>query len=184
MLISPTTYIILKGAVGIILFAACFYLIKDRLESKKKSVLSIVVGVVGFVAMQFAFSKIYVIDRDLIYEEFYLMGSTKQSLGNGKTAQISPDRFDHVTIINKSGFKLVLEEIIYTDNANSMSSDGDYEIRAHSFLEVFLPGNEITYFFNQNIPDAVEVRGGSSKTQYWLRLESQADNDDSADEYE
>ncbi|MGV3610009.1 MAG: hypothetical protein ACO1N0_03600 [Fluviicola sp.] len=184
MLISPTTFIIFKGAVAIALFAICFYLIKDRLESKKKTVLSILVGVVGFVAVQMVFSKIYIIDSYLTYEEFYLIGSTNQALGNGKTIQISPSKFDKVTIVNRSDFKLILEEIIYTDNANSVYSEGDYEIPAHTSLEVGLPESQITYFFDQNIPDAVEVQGGSSKKQYWLRLESQADNDDSADEYQ
>jgi hypothetical protein len=184
MLLSPTTYIILKGFAGILLFAISFYLIKDRLESKKKAVVSIVAGAVGFVAIQFAFSKVYIIDKDLIYEESYLMGSTKQSLGNGKTAKISPSNFQQVSVINQSRFKLILEEIIYTDNANSVSSKGDYEIPPHAALEVNLPNNEITYFFDQNIPDAVEVQGGNSKRQYWLRLESQADNDDSMEEYE
>ena len=184
MLVSPTTFIIFRGAVAIALFAICFYLIKNRLDTNKKTVISILAGVIGFVALQMVFSKIYIIDSYLAYEEFYLLGSTKQSTGNGKTIKVSPSRFDKVTIINKSGFKLILEEIIYTDNANSVYSDGDYEIPAHDFLEVGLPESQITYFFDQNIPDAVEVQGGSSKKQYWLRLESQADNDDSADEYE
>ena len=184
MLISPTTFLIIRCLAGIILFALCFYLIKERLESQKKAVIGIVVGVVGFVAVQFAFSKIYLIDKDLIYEECYLMGSTKQQMGNGKTISISPSRFDKVTVINKSEFKLILEEIIYADNAYNANSNGDYEIQPFSAMEVFLPTGEITYFFEQNIPDAVEVRGESSKTQYWLRLESQADNDDSVDEYE
>ena len=184
MLVSPTTFIILKGLAGIILFAVCFYLIKQRLDSNKKIVVSIVAGLIGFSAMQFAFSKVYTIDYDLVYKEFYLLGSTKQALGNGKTAKISPSNFQQVNVINKSRFKLILEEIIYTDNSNGVSSKGDYEIPAHAFLEVHLPDNEITYFFDQNIPDAVQVSGSNSKRQYWLRLESQAENDDSADEYE
>ncbi|WP_343636699.1 hypothetical protein [Fluviicola sp.] len=174
MLISTTAFLIFKFAAGIALFAICFYLIKQHLEQKKKTVISILAGVIGFSAVQLTCSKVYIIDRDLIYEEYYLMGSTKQALGNGKTISVSPNRFDDVTIINKSEFKLILEEVIYTDNANSVHADGDYEIAPHSAFEVFLPGNEITYFFEQNIPDAIEVRNGSSKTQYWLRLESQS----------
>lgn len=143
MLISPTTFFILRGLAGILLFAGCFYLIKERLESKKKAVLSIVVGVVGFMAVQFTFSKIYLIDKDLLYEEFYLMGSTKQLMGNGKTTTISQNSFNLVKVVNKSDFKLILEEIIYTDNANSVSLNGDYEIPPHDYLEVFLPGNLI-----------------------------------------
>lgn len=183
MLLSPTTFLILKGAVGIALFALCFYLIKQRLEQKKKTVVSIIAGIIGFSAIQFTCSKIYIIESDLIYEECYLMGSTKQEMGNGKTISISPSRFDRVTIVNKSEFKLVLEEIIYTDNANSVSSDGDHEVAPHSSSEVFLPGNEISYFFEQNIPDAIEVRNGSSKTQYWLRLESQAGDNEPMDDF-
>lgn len=184
MLISPTTFLILKGLAGILLFALCFYLIKQRLEQKIKTVLSIVAGVIGFSAVQFTCSKIYIIDRDLIYEECYLIGSTKQEMGNGKTISISPKRFDYVTVVNKSEFKLVLEEIIYTDNITNVSSDGDHELAPHSSFEVFLPNNEITYFFEQNIPDAIEVRNGSSKTQYWLRLESQAEDNEPLDEFE
>ena len=184
MLISPTTFLIFKGAVGIALFASCFYLIKQRLEQKKKTVISIIAGIIGFSAMQFSCSKVYLIEWTLMYEEYYLMGRTKQEMANGKTISISPGRFDRITIVNKSEFKLVLEEIIYTDNVNSVHSDGDHEVAPYSSFEVFLPNNEITYFFEQNIPDALEVRGRSSETKYWLRLESQADNDDSADEYE
>lgn len=106
------------------------------------------------------------------------MGSTKQQLSNGKTILVSPTRFDHITVINKSEFKLILEEIIYADNSSTVNSNGDYEIAPNSVLEVFLPTSEITYFFEQNIPDAVEVRGRSSETKYWLRLESEAENDD------
>ncbi len=182
MLISPTTFLIIKGAAGILLFALCFYLIKQRLESKKKTVISMVVGVVGFVAVQFAFSKIYLVERDLLYEEFYLLGSTKQLMDNGKTITISPSRFDRVNVINKSEFKLILEEIIYTDDATSVSANGDHEVAPYSALEVFLPNSEITYFFEDNIPDAVEVRGGSSKTQYWLRLESEEENNETMEE--
>ncbi len=182
MLISPTTFLIFKGAVGIALFASCFYLIKQRLEQKKKTVISIIAGVIGFSAMQFSCSKVYMVERDLMYEEYYLMGRTKQEMGNGKTITISPGRFDRVTIINKSEFKLVLEEIIYTDHANSVHSDGDHEVSPHSSFEVFLPGNEITYFFEQNIPDALEVRGRSSETKYWLRLESQANDNETIGE--
>jgi hypothetical protein len=178
MLISPTTFLIFKGAVGIALFAICFYLIKQRLEQKKKTIISIVAGVIGFSAMQFSCSKVYIIERDLMYEEYYLMGRTKQEMGNGKTISISPSRFDRVTIVNKSEFKLVLEEIIYTDHVNNVRSDGDHEVAPHSSFEVFLPNNEITYFFEQNIPDAIEVRNGSAKTQYWLRLESQVDDNE------
>ncbi len=178
MLISPTTFLIFKGVTGILLFAVCFYLIKQRLEPKKKTVISIVAGVVGFVSVQFAFSKIYIVEKDLLYEEFYLMGSTKQTLGNGKTISISPSRFDRIIVLNKSAFKLILEEIIYADKASSVSSHGDYEITPYSALEVFLPSSEITYFFEDNIPDAVEFRGGSSKTQYWLRLESESENNE------
>lgn len=174
MILSTTAFFILKITAGIALFALCFYLIKQRLEQKKKTAVSILAGVIGFSAVQLTGSKVYLIDSDLIYEECYLMGSSKQEMGNGKTISVSPSRFDNVTIINKSRFKLVLEEIIYTDNVNSAHSDGDYEVAPHSTLEVFLPHNEITYFFEQNIPDAIEVRNGSSKTQYWLRLESQS----------
>lgn len=173
MLISPTTFLIIKGATGIILFALCFYLIKQRLESKKKTVISIIVGVVGFVAVQFAFSKVYIVERDLLYKEFYLMGSTKQVLDTGKSITVSPSRFDRINVVNKSEFKLLLEEIIYADNASSVSSNGDYEIAPYSALEIFLPNSEITYFFEDNIPDAVEVRGRSSENKYWLRLENQ-----------
>lgn len=182
MLISPTTFLILKGIAGIALFAGCFYLIKQRLDQQKKTVISILAGVISFSAVQFTCSKVYIVERDLMYEECYLMGSTKQEMGNGKTISISPGRFDHVTVINKSEFKLVLEEIIYTDNANSVHSDGDHEVAPHSSFEVFLPSNEITYFFEQNIPDAIEVRNGSSKTQYWLRLESQANDNETMEE--
>lgn len=184
MLISPTTFLILKGIAAIVLFAGCFYLIKQRLEQKTKTVISIIAGIIGFSAVQFTCSKIYLIERDLMYEECYLIGSTNQEMGNGKTISISPSRFDRVTVVNKSEFKLVLEEIIYTDNANSVHSDGDHEVAPHSSFEVFLPNNEITYFFEQNIPDAIEVRNGSSKTQYWLRLESQAGNNEPIDDFE
>lgn len=182
MLISPTTFLIFKGAVGIALFASCFYLIKERLEQKKKTIISIVAGIVGFSAMQFSCSKVYIVERDLMYEEYYLMGNTKQEMGNGKTISISPSRFDRVTIVNKSEFKLILEEIFYADNSNSVSANGDYEIAPYSAKEVFLPSPEITYFFEQNIPDAIEVRNGSSKTQYWLRLESQANDNETMEE--
>jgi hypothetical protein len=182
MLISPTTFLIFKGAVGIALFASCFYLIKQRLEQKKKTVISIIAGIIGFSAMQFSASKVYLIERDLMYEEYYLMGRTKQEMGNGKTITISPSRFDKVNIVNKSEFKLILEEIIYADNSNSVSANGDYEIAPYSAKEVFLPSPEITYFFEDNIPDALEVRGRSSETKYWLRLESQANDNETMEE--
>ncbi|WP_341903269.1 hypothetical protein [Fluviicola taffensis] len=178
MLLSPTTFDIIRFGTGIILFAGCFYLIKQRLESKKKTVISIIAGIIGFSAVQFTCSKIYLIDKDLVYEQFYLIGSTKQQLGNGKTISVSSSRWDRANIVNKSEFKLILEEIIYTDNVNNVSANGDYEIVPYSSLEVFLPTNEITYFFEDNIPDAVEVRGESSKKQYWLRLESEAGNNE------
>jgi len=182
MLISPATFLIFKSLAGIILFAVCFYLIKQRFETRKKTVISIIAGIIGFSAVQFICSKVYIVDYNLIYEEYYLIGSTKQTLGNGKTISISPSRFDRVIVLNKSAFKLILEEIVYADKASSISSNGDYKIAPYSALEVFLPSSEITYFFEDNIPDAVEVRGESSKTQYWLRLESEAGNDETMDE--
>lgn len=181
MLISPTTFFIFRVIAGIILFAGCFYLIKEHLESTKKTVISIIAGVIGFTVIQFAFSKVYVIDSDLLYAESYLFGTMKQQMGNGKNTTFSAGNFNKVKVINTSEFKLVLEEITYTNNANSVSSNGDYVILPHASVEVFLPGNEISYFFNQNIPDAVEAHG-SSKTQYWLRLESQAGDNEPMDD--
>lgn len=132
MVVSPTTFLIIKAVAGIVLFVFCFYLIKQRLEQKKKTVISIIAGVIGFSAVQFTCSKVYIIERDLIYEEYYLMGNTKQEIGNGKMITISPSRFDRINIINKSEFKLILEEVIYANSNSHVNANGDYEIASYS----------------------------------------------------
>lgn len=79
-------------------------------------------------------------------------------------------RFNRVGIVNQSNKTLRIDEIIYSSDSNNSSSDHFQDIQSMSIKEVFLKRRCISYFFDDNIPEEIKIRGklGGTETKYWL----------------
>jgi hypothetical protein len=144
-------------------------MLKERLTKKIVAYSGFAFAFLVFFMLKSLGGKLYVIDEDLKVSIYTSIGSFDIPMKGGATDLTCSVPFNRVGIANQSKKTLVIEGLQYSSRSPSSSSKEDQQIQSMAFETVFLSRGYISYFFDDNIPNEISVRGYSSQeTIYWL----------------
>lgn len=125
----------------------------------------LLLGGFGYGAFQSTSAHLYVVVGKRELYDYRTFGTVDYRMTNGKIMTIPYDP-GKVQIINSSDGVMALEEIQY--GGYGSGRDGWY-IDPYDTASFSLPRTQIDYFFNERIPEEVEVYGfKSAEYKYWL----------------
>lgn len=170
MLISNTLYMTVAIGVPVAIAVGLgFYL--HRRFGKYGGVGAILLGAVLWSVSQTFTSRIYIVEDCNNVRDCRMLGSLEYDLSDGTTINV-PYEPRKVVVLNNSDNMLFLEEIKYGEYSFGEPEDPVYwEIYAHSYETFEITQRQIDFFFDQHIPEEIEVRGSESTFRYWLYCE-------------
>lgn len=168
MLVTIPLFYVLSMLTGAAGFGTAFFLLRKKVGPGIATLGAIVAGAALYSVFLVTSNRVLVVEESLHVKNYYVFGSFSEQLANGKTIR-GTFRNNRFGVLNRSGKNIVVEEITYkhASNASETTLTGDYLIPAYSYREIFLPQNEITYYFDDTIPEKLQS-GYSSESKYWL----------------
>jgi hypothetical protein len=149
-------------AVGLIVF------FKKKFNNYYGIILAIIVVSMLCPFLYLTPGKMYVINKELEVEDYRFIGKTEHNVG-AKMQVFEVDR-SKVFVINNSDKELALEEIIYGSRF-SVTENKIYFILPYTSGSFDLPGKEIDFLFNDEIPQEIEQHGSKGRvSKYWLHF--------------
>lgn len=147
--------------VGIILFFAWVWK-----KFKKKPVgggtLGFFLGTIPTVMLVVLPSKVQIVNGPKSYSTYWAYGKCTYTSQNNKTVQVKSSNLQ-TAIINDSKSTVEIEEIVY--------GNPFYEPKIITLKtgEITVLESDISFFFDQKIPDQIDVEFGKFAIEYWLR---------------
>lgn len=154
MITSDTSlYILLAGIASLVVL---------RFYRGKFWYVFLLLGII-LLGIRFSMNSVTVLTEDEKHVKYYTFNkSIDYSFSNGNTMAI---KIGNNTIINNTNYTLTVEKVEYGVSTYSTNSNPIVtKIRSYSSIEL---SNSINYFYTQP-PNSIRVKGGGSRTRYWL----------------
>ena len=147
--------------IGIIIFFAWMFK-----KFKKKAVaggtLGFFLGTIPVIMLVIFPKKLQVVNGKKTYTTYWAYGSPTYTCQNGKTIKITSTNLETV-IINDYNKTIEIEEIIY---GNPLIEPQIITLKNGSGV---ILDKGISYFFDEKIPESIDVEYGKYALEYWLR---------------
>lgn len=169
MLIIESYFFPIIVSISIVFFICFYLLLKNKLKANVVRYGGFALAFLVFIVLKTFCAKVYIIDENFNVLHYKSIGTFTVPMKEGAVDISGSVGFNKVGIVNQSNKTLRIDEIVYSSNSWTNPSDNYQDIQAYSIKEVFLSRGYIDYFFDDRIPDEIEVRGISSEdTKYWI----------------
>jgi hypothetical protein len=147
--------------VGIILLFAWIWK-----KFKKKPVaggtVGFFIGLIPIVMLAVLPTKAYIVFGEADYSTYWVYGAKSYTLHTGETVEITSSNLES-TVINDSKKRIEIEEVVY--------GNGFYEPEITQIFkgEMVVFDKDISFFFDDEIPNQIEVEAGKYAIRLWMR---------------
>lgn len=164
MLINSTFYLVVTTAVPAVLGIGIAWQAWKK-QNKRRMLVAILAGGFAWGGFQAMAGRLYIADEVNDVSDYRTLGSVNFAMANGKNV-IIPYSPRKVQVLNNSAGGIVLEEIKYgsfSPLGPKISFIAPYDTATFDLRRI-----QIDFFFDDKIPNEIEVYGSQDESRYWL----------------